>query len=829
MGASLNALRPGMAHVIAGDTAGGGGRFPVADVHTFLEYDIVFVGGRFHVRIFPFANAHGDYVVISANNITAPHTSSGRDVLFIPLEPAATSEIQIRFTPSMPGMSPLYSQVMVFTPVSDRHIFTEPANFILHPDNPPLTFLEPSNLNEAIFSVDVGWDLATIQQLENYFDEVNLGRGPGNTFGPDSPNWNPPLGTVPPGWTYPSSVPRGAIRPDATLQEWYLPQDELIFSYLLHSRLNPFDTEGTPFVWVHVTVSRVNDPVHGWQFEWDYVLEEIITPPMFQVLAPPPPTTALPVPTSIFVTKTSATQYTAQVVNQFGQPYTASAPVITWDIGNVSGGTATIDENTGAVTVSAPGVSYTVMARAVFDQYGINITRSVVVTNPTVAPTSLTINSADRVYQDHAMTFTPTFTPANALNSVRWEVTNMAGQTVPGATISQNGVLFVSRDVPAETMLRVRAIANSMGSGNVIAQEDNIRVVVPERRHAISNVTMGDTLRIGVGPGGVAGGGIRLNMIASRMGITVPPLPHFFNFPEIYHITAQLIDINANDNRDEPITPPLPESNSQPMTLDAPADPTFPPPQNLRAWVNENDEDDDDIIGGYFDMAFDMPLGRMRHYVTSSPRYGADVDVTVRVFIGQDQDAVQNIAGLEGAARAGAATRINVAATVSGVHQILEPFSDSGNLDALRAAPVVYFDMEVPGAVLFSDRETLEQTLKLHGLDRNQQYFITLDAFIDWDVMPVFTDYSTTTNIAGVTTMGDLIPPDPGAMRPPRPEDLRLDDVTVSSATISWLPVPPLTPTGGEIRYQVLRMRADQLPNELLDRRDYSMTGSFRN
>ena len=843
-GSSLNELRPGMADVIVGDTAGGGGIFPVENVHTFLEFDVVFIGGRFHVRIFPYQEAHGTYVVITSNNISAPYLSGNRNVIYIPLDPAVESEIQVRFTPTMPPMTPVYSQVMVFRPVSDRHIFTEPANFVLFPDNPPLTFLEPSNLDEGVFSVDVGWDLATVAQLRDYFIEVNPGRGLGpgniNTFGPDSPNWQPggTPGSVPPGWTYPGSLPLGARLVDPANpahEEWYLPEDELIFTYRLHSRINPFDVTGTPFLDVHVTISRVDDPVHGWQFEWDYKFEDIITPPPLQVRADPPVTTAVPVPTSIFISKMPPAQYTAQVVDQFGRFYSAMAPEITWDISNVSGGTATIDASTGVVTASDTSVSYTVMVEAYFDTYGILLRRSIVVDNPTSMPTDLTLALVDRVYQGHSITFNTTLLPGTALNSLLWQVmdANNPTQPVPGATISQNGQLFVSRDVPAETELRVTATAQSMGSAPFTATMD-VRVVVPERRMAISSVTENQTMRIGVGPGGTPGGGIRLDMVASRMGVTVPPLPHFFNFPEIYHITSQLIDINANHNRDEQITPPLPESNAQPMTLDAPADLTFPPPQNLQAWVDP--DDDDDYYGGFFDMSFDVPLGRMRHYVTNSPRYettadGANVRTFVRVFIAENQGQIAAITGMLGEDRVGTgtsqATRIIVPASVNGSHQTLMPFSASDNLEALRSGPVV-FEMEIPPAVFFTDTVSLEQTLKLHGLDRNRQYFVTLDAFAEWETMPAHITYSTTTNIAGVTTYGDLVPPDPGGMRPSAPQDLRVDDFSVSSADLSWLPVEPLTPEGppegGEIRYQILRMRADQLPDELLDSHNMHMT-----
>ena len=836
---SMAILRPGMADVVVGDGQGNAGRFDVDDVHTFLEYDIVFIGGRFHVRIFPFVDAQGDYTVITNNQISAPHRSSGREVLFIPLEPSGPPAfIQVRFHPTMPGMSPLFSQVMVFVPVSDRHIFTEPANFLLRPDNPPLTFLDPNNTDEAIFSVDVGWDLATVRQLEYYFDEVNPGRGPANSFAPGaSPSWMPPRGAIhidPAHPDYADFITAGGISGN-----YFLPVDELIFTYILHSRLSPWDAKGKPFVIVDLTVKRVFDGPNSW-FEWDYVVSEYdFDPPVLQVLAPPPPITAVPVPTSIFIATPNSLAHTAWVVDQFGQIISPTPGSISWELNVTGGGEATI--NAGGVITPAnpanPPTAYTVTAEFTGD--GVSFSRQLNIVNPALltAPTDVDITSTyTTVFQGSTRTFAATVSPAaTTLQNVRWEVTDTSGNPVAGATITQNGILFVNNTVEPDMELRVRATATSLGSTHF--DDRIVRVVAEGRSIAITNVTRDETVRIGIGGsnGMDFGGGIRLNMISSVKGASTPPLPHFFRFPEIYHITAQLFDINANENRDEPIVPPLPESNAQPMTLDAPEETDFPPPQNLRTTVNPADEDDDDILGGYFDLSFDVSLARIRHYIATSPRRDANSNVTLRVFIGESQEAIQAITAMAGDARAAAAAAIpaNVTtivngapqtspASANGIPQILNPFSDSGNLAALREG-VVVFELPLSSAILHSDDASLSQILKLHGFDRNRQYYVAMDAFIKFDTTPVFTDYSTTTNISGVTTMGDLMPPDPGGMRPAAPKDLRVDDVTVSSADLSWLPVAPLTPDGGQIRYQILRMRADQLPNELLDRRNDDM------
>jgi len=824
---AMSLLRPGMADVVKGDTFGGGSRFPVRNVHTFLEFDVVFIGGRFHVRIFPFRDAHGDYTVISNSNVMAPHRSGGRDVLFIPLEPDATSHIQVRFEPSMPAMDALYSQVMVFVPVSDRHIFTEPANFVLHPDNPPLTFLEPSNTNEAVFSVDVGWDLATVGQMDEYFDEVNQIRGPWNSFPTQPAPWTPPRGAIHIDPSHPDYL--DFIADGGVSGEWFLPYNELIFTYLLHSRLSPWDAQGEPFVYIDVAIRRIYD--NGWFFEWDYTLREIVTPPIFQVLAPTPPTTAVPVPTALYVTVSSASAASAGhsviLLDQFGQQMPMpTGSNVEWSLSNVVSGTSDIDAATGTVT---PGNLSTYAVAATFTYGALTLHRSLTVENAhtLVAPTAVNVTAPYNIAfqgatrEFNTVGFPASVVPAGALQNIRWEVTDLTGNSVPGAAITQNGVLFVSFDVEPGTQLRVRAVSTSLGT-TTPPYDRIVTVAASQRSQAITTVTMSDMMRIGVGPSGQPGGGIRLNMVASRQGETTPPLPHFFRFPEIYHITSQLININANQSGNEPIMPPLPESNSQPMTLDHPEDPDFPPPQNLRAWVTESDEHDDDIYGGFFDIGFDVPLARMRHYLETSPRRGADTSITIRVFMSESQQAIQNITGLAGAARSAAATNIDLGAIGNGAHQLLGPFSDGGNLDALRAG-VVYFDVPLSSALLHSDQQTMEQIFKLHGLDRNTRYYVTVDAFVDWATVPVHTSYSTTTNIAGVTTMGDLVPPDPGGMRPSAPRDLRVDDYTVSSADLSWLPVAPLTPEGGQIRYQILRMRADQLPNELLDSRDNHM------
>jgi hypothetical protein len=831
---SMAMMIPGMANVVAG-----GGLFRVDNVHTFLEYDIVFIGGRFHVRIFPFVNAHGDYTVITESppraNISAPHRSNGRDEIFIPLEFSTSSRIQVRFQSIVPGMDPIYSQVMVFTPVTDRHVFTEPANFVLHHERPPLIFAPPSNRDRAVFSVDVGWDLATVNQMVDYFAEVNPGRGPANSFPPGAgAGWEPPRGAIhihPDNPNYADFIADGG-----TSGNWFLPQDELIFTYILRSRLNPWDQEGLPFAFVDLTVRLVRDsngvPTH---FEWGYEITSYPDPDTV-VLVPTPTVVEDPEPRYVFVhvanypvTDTSV-QYDAIVLDQFGLPYANQN--VTWAV--VPGSPGSISSG-GLLTglVAADWLS-DITAEATFSGPNGNITGQLTIPpHAAIAATDVNLSqTVDVIFQGDTHIFAAAVIPGGARQNVWWSVTDAGGNHVPGATITQDGILFVGDDVPANTILVVRATTapygSFIGAGDVFASH-SVRVAHSLRRINIfpsPDVRNERMIRIGVGGenGFGPGHGISLNMIASRHGAQGLLLPHFFQFPDIYHVTAQLFDINANENRDEPITPPLPESNSQPMTLDAPAELDFPPPQNLRATVDPADEDNVDILGGYFDLRFDVALERIREYIRNSPRQNVNTNVTLRVFMGESQGDIQAIAGLAGSARAAAATPITVAATANGVPQTLAPFSAGGNLAHLRAG-VVMFQLPLSPEILNSDDVTLSQLLKLHGLDRNRQYFVTMDAFIVFDTTPAYRDYSTTTSIAGVTTMGDLAPPDPGGMRPAAPRDLRVDDYTVASADLSWLPVAPLMPDpeDGQIRYQILRMRADQLPEELLDNRDNTM------
>ncbi|MCL2574504.1 MAG: hypothetical protein FWE34_08140 [Defluviitaleaceae bacterium] len=844
--------------VVIGDGTGSVGRFWVDNVYTFLEFDVVFIGGNFHVRIFPYVDALGDYSVLWNNQITAPVHSAGRDVLFIPIEPMGTSAfLQVRFDTQVPDMGYIYSQVMVFVPTFDRHIFTEPGNFVLTPDNPELTTYGPLRLDEATFTVNVGWDLTTVEQLQDYFIDVNQGRGTAHAFNVP-PSSEPPLGARP----YPAGGPN----------MWYLPVDELVFTYVLNRRFSPWDEDGRPFAFVDVTVRRMpmgSTATTGRWFEWDYdIREHPDVEGTFQVLADPVGPSPVPVPTAVHINSTGATPgvtHQAMILDQFGMPYTGSGN-FTWELDVTSGGTAEINPTNGTIipdVATNPPTSYTITAT--FNGVYGPTTRSLHVpyipdlTAPTdidiiTTPTNGTVFQGNSLalaahVEPPAAPVTPLPVPS-AFQNVRWEVrgAEILPATIPptfhpapaGAVIGQNGILHVNRSVPIGTQLNVIAHTTSFGVTHTSAPH-LVTVSAPERSIAINNNTMEDMVRIGVG--GANGmdfaGGIRLDMIASAMGATTPPLPHFFQFPEIYHITTQLFDINANENRDEPITPPLPESNSQPMTLDLPVSLDFPPPQNLRLSINEND--DPYREGGFFDLSFDVPLARMRHYIATNVRRDQDVDVTLRIFISEDQNAIQNIALDDGSDRSpnGTTRRLiqttvdheladgstqTIPTIVNGITQLVNPFTEAQR--EMMRGNVAVLEIPLQGARLFGDDQSLSQILRLHGLDRNRQYFVTMDATIQFSNPPAqpYRDYSTATNIVGITTLGDLAPPDVDGISPAAPRDLRLDDVSVYRANLSWLPVAPLVPQGGEIRYQILRMHADDLPNELLDNRNLTMS-----
>ena len=128
------------------------------------------------------------------------------------------------------------------------------------------------------------------------------------------------------------------------------------------------------------------------------------------------------------------------------------------------------------------------------------------------------------------------------------------------------------------------------------------------------------------------------------------------------------------------------------------------------------------------------------------------------------------------------------------------------------------------------------QEFTFEGADYNWAYYAFVDSVIEFRDSngdrvfpnlenPSSREYSNNTDIRGVRTRIDIVQPDPDEVVPPAPGDLRRDRVTLNSATISWLDVPPLSNTpGSRIEFEIVRMRSGQVvPESLLTRRDQSV------
>ena len=276
-------------HALPGTPAGLGPRAQIDNAYTFMRFWIEFHGGenRWHVRLAPYLGHPGTYWLLQGAGmppsiISAPVGFPGvltGDYLFLPIEipprdgfggGGLEERIQILFVPNIPPVSTegIFSQVMDFRGTPDRTMFTTPNNFTIDPTNPPLRLLNPSNPDEAVFRTTMGWDIAEIGAIAEYFDFINR---PHPVTG--SPNIN-----------------------------------EIRLRYTVRSRLTPFPPgSGLPDPYdevmeVDIRIIRQNIAPPGsppeWIFFWEY---EIITGPEDAGPTPPEPPATWWEPHSIVV------------------------------------------------------------------------------------------------------------------------------------------------------------------------------------------------------------------------------------------------------------------------------------------------------------------------------------------------------------------------------------------------------------------------------------------------------------------------------------------------------------------------------------------------
>ena len=161
---------------------------PLHGLHTFLNYNVVFIDGEFHVRIETFGVA-GTYTLnFPILPPTLPqadayvHAETGDEVVFIPLILNPNEEVifNVIFDPFLHGVGPIHSQWMHFRATPDRMLRTAPGNFTVTPNHPDLRFILDEE-GYAAFDIEAGWDIGFVGTLMDYFDLE---------FGPAGPDGN---------------------------------------------------------------------------------------------------------------------------------------------------------------------------------------------------------------------------------------------------------------------------------------------------------------------------------------------------------------------------------------------------------------------------------------------------------------------------------------------------------------------------------------------------------------------------------------------------------------------------------------------------------------
>ncbi|MCL2854846.1 MAG: hypothetical protein FWE21_04425 [Defluviitaleaceae bacterium] len=151
-------------------------------LHTFLNYNVVFIDGQFHVRIEPFVGVPGRYRLDF--HIPPPYPQAGAFVraegneiaVFIPLLLAPDNQMifNVVFEPDLIGVEDVPSQWMHFRATPDRMIMTAPGNFTITPNHPELGYILDDE-GYARFEIAASWDMGMVGTMRDYF---NLKFGP---------------------------------------------------------------------------------------------------------------------------------------------------------------------------------------------------------------------------------------------------------------------------------------------------------------------------------------------------------------------------------------------------------------------------------------------------------------------------------------------------------------------------------------------------------------------------------------------------------------------------------------------------------------------------
>jgi len=420
-------------------------------------------------------------------------------------------------------------------------------------------------------------------------------------------------------------------------------------------------------------------------------------------------------------------------------------------------------------------------------------------------------------------------------------------EIMPGFSMTP-AYLFVPNTVPVGTTIRVFARVSATLVSSIDITVIDPPIPVPDNSIPITGNATQDATMVTVGSRDALNplinwASAELEFTASRTN-TLPS--RLFRFPEMYFLSVSLVEVTPGvGGVDVQFEPHIHESNLEPLTLDTPDTIDFPPPQNLRVSIDR----DDDYPGrtdGFFDLGFTVSLGGeappsgIRGHRATSIHREQPSRTFFRIFVSENVGALENIADMMSIDSSNVnyrGNRLNSsnirfldghnAFVMPGQTPTIDMSSVLDGANGLRYNGVIVIEVPLEAGVLDGPTtETLNKMFNFIGLDRNRSYFMIADSFIEFgpDDDVVHTDYSLTTSIVGITTMEHLAPPDPGAFMPPAPRDLIVEHehTTLNSVTMSWYPVDPLSPEG-TIRYEVVRMRSDQMPEDLLTARQHDI------
>ncbi|MDR2650505.1 MAG: fibronectin type III domain-containing protein [Clostridiales bacterium] len=295
-----------------------------------------------------------------------------------------------------------------------------------------------------------------------------------------------------------------------------------------------------------------------------------------------------------------------------------------------------------------------------------------------------------------------------------------------------------------------------------------------------------------------------------------------FFYPNIYFLNVKPVSVNGAD---VDITASLYDS----MTLNDISKMEMPPPQDFTADEPVTSELPEEVS---FKASFIAPGGQIADYISSQALY-PDKNVTMNLYVCQNEGQMrEQFMPLDFAGRKAASVDAPYNTSYGNTLYFSEtngqrPMAAAGYADAreaLRDGMVVSVsNISLSSEALDSmlnGRSPFNVILRLSGMDKNQKYFLCADILLtEKDAAGVtrIEAASRPSNMAGITTKGDLETPAENEQIPSSPV-LSKKDVGLSMATIMWDKIPPLS-ENVRIEYEIIRLKDKQMNPALLNSR----------